>query len=158
MKEIKSGAKAPDFCLPSQDDVEVCLHDFKGKWIVLYFYPKDNTSGCTKEAIGFSEKISDFLKLNCTIIGVSPDSTKKHRSFIEKNDLKVTLLSDEKHEVLERYDVWKKKKMYGHEYMGVERSTFLIDPNGNVVKIWRKVKVKGHVEEVLDVLNSVISD
>ncbi len=144
--------KAPDFCLPDAQGETHCLHDFKGKWVVLYFYPKDNTSGCTKEAVGFSEKIEEIEKLNAVVIGISKDSPKSHAKFIEKHGLKILLLSDEEHKVIEKYEAWGKKKMYGREYWGTIRSTFLIDPQGNIRKVWKKVRVKGHVEDVLKVL------
>ena len=146
---------AENFCLPDENNIETCLEDFKGKWIVLYFYPKDNTSGCTREAIDFSKYIDEFKKLNAVIIGVSPDPPKSHKKFIEKHNLKIKLLSDEKHEILKRYDVWQLKKMYGKEYYGVVRSTFLINPDGEIVYEWRKVKVNGHVEEVLEKIKEV---
>ena len=145
---LKVGDNAPEFCLPNQDDVEICLRDLKGKWIVLYFYPKDNTPGCTTEACGFSEALPEFNDLDAVIFGVSPDSTKKHRNFIEKKDLDITLLSDEEKIVLESYGVWQLKKMYGREYMGVVRTTFIIDPDGVIQEVFNKVKVKGHVYAV----------
>ena len=145
---LKVGENAPEFCLPNQDDVEICLRDLKGKWIVLYFYPKDNTPGCATEACGFSEALSEFNDLDAVIFGVSPDSTKKHRNFIEKKDLDITLLSDEEKIVLESYGVWQLKKMYGREYMGVVRTTFIIDPDGVIQEVFNKVKVKGHVDAV----------
>lgn len=145
---LKEGDKAPDFCLPDQNNKEVCLKDFKGKWVVLYFYPKDNTSGCTMEAMDFSQNLDEFKKMHAVILGVSPDSTKSHVNFMQKHKLTVTLLSDSEHQVLEKYGVWQKKKMYGREYYGVVRTTFLIDPEGKIAHIWEKVKVKGHAEEV----------
>jgi len=145
---LKVGENAPEFCLPNQDDVEICLRDLKGKWIVLYFYPKDNTPGCATEACGFSEALPEFNDLDAVIFGVSPDSTKKHRNFIEKKDLDITLLSDEEKIVLESYGVWQLKKMYGREYMGVVRTTFIIDPDGVIQEVFNKVKVKGHVDAV----------
>jgi len=154
-KELKIGDKAPEFCLLDADENKVCLKDFKGKWIVLYFYPKDNTSGCTKEAVGFTEKKEEFEKLGAIILGVSPDSPKSHRNFREKKGLNIKLLSDQEHKVLESYNAWQLKKMYGREYMGVVRSTFLIDPEGKIVYIWPKVKVTGHVEDVLEKLKEI---
>ena len=145
---LEVGDKAPEFCLPNQDENEICLRDLKGKWIVLYFYPKDNTPGCTTEACDFTENLPDFEGLDAVVLGVSPDSPKKHRNFIEKKNLGITLLSDENKEVLESYGVWQLKKMCGKEYMGVVRSTFLIDPDGIIAEIWRNVRVKGHVEKV----------
>ncbi|MFV0481504.1 MAG: thioredoxin-dependent thiol peroxidase [Campylobacteraceae bacterium] len=152
---IEVGKEAPLFCLPNQDDVEICLRDLKGKWVILYFYPKDNTPGCTTEACEFSASLPNFEDLNAVIVGISPDSTKSHQKFIEKKDLKFTLLSDEKNEVSTLYDVWKLKKLYGREYMGIERSTFLVDPKGKVAYIWRKVKVNGHVSEVGKILSGL---
>ena len=152
---LEVGDKAPDFCLPNQDENEVCLRDLKGKWIVLYFYPKDNTPGCTTEACDFTENLPDFEGLDAVVLGVSPDSPKKHRNFIEKKNLGITLLSDENKEVLESYGVWQLKKMCGKEYMGVVRSTFLIDPDGIIAEIWRNVRVKGHVEKVKERLKEL---
>eukprot|EP01156_Anaeramoeba_ignava_P011401 Anaeramoba_ignava/a483123_7.p1 GENE.a483123_7~~a483123_7.p1 ORF type:complete len:156 (+),score=22.52 a483123_7:375-842(+) len=146
---LEKGNKAPEFCLNDKDGNKVCLKDYSGKWIVLYFYPKDNTSGCTKEAIGFTEEIEVFKELGAEILGVSPDSEKSHINFANKHDLKITLLSDPEKEVLQSYGVWQKKKMYGKEYMGVVRSTFLINPDGKIEKVWNKVKVDGHVEDVV---------
>ena len=145
---VKVGDSAPKFCLPDQDEKEQCLDKFKGKWVVLYFYPKDNTSGCTIEARDFTTAVSEFEKLNCTILGVSPDSVKSHQNFISKQDLNIALLSDSEHRVLEKYGAWQLKKMYGREYYGVIRSTYLINPDGEIEFIWPKVKVKGHVDEV----------
>lgn len=142
------GEKAPDFCLKDENNKSICLKDFIGKWIVLYFYPKDMTPGCTQEACDFTEKITDFEGLNAEIIGISPDPPERHKKFREKYQLKHVLLSDTEHKVIEKYGAWKKKKMYGKEYYGVERSTFIINPEGKVAYEWRKVKVKGHVEEV----------
>jgi len=152
---LSEGKEAPDFCLPDQDKREVCLSNFRGKWVVLYFYPKDNTSGCTREAQGFTEKLEEFEKLGAVILGISPDSPKSHRNFREKKNLRVTLLSDQEHRVLETYGAWQLKKMYGREYYGVMRSTHLIDPEGRIARIWPKVKVKGHVEEVLNTLKEL---
>ncbi len=146
---------APEFCLPNQDGVEMCLRDFKGKWVVLYFYPKDNTPGCTTEACEFTASLPNFSDLNAVILGVSPDSMKKHQNFIAKKDLKITLLSDEEKEVANQYDVWQLKKMCGKEYMGIVRSTFLIDPSGVVRAEWRNVRVKGHVDKVKEELSKL---
>ena len=128
------------------------MKDLKDKWIVLYFYPKDNTSGCTLEAKDFTCALEEFEKLNAIVIGVSPDSIESHQKFIAKQSLNLTLLSDPDHDVLEKYGVWQLKKMYGREYYGVVRSTFLIDPEGKIEHIWPKVKVKGHVDDVKNVL------
>ncbi|WP_457564554.1 thioredoxin-dependent thiol peroxidase [Caminibacter sp.] len=146
---------APDFCLPNQDEVEICLRDLKGKWVILYFYPKDNTPGCTTEAKEFSELLEEFEKEGAIIIGISPDSPKRHCNFIEKHGLKITLLSDENKEVLKAYGAWGKKKMYGKEYEGVIRSTFIIDPDGNIIKEYKKVKAKGHAAKVLEDLREI---
>jgi peroxiredoxin Q/BCP len=147
--KMKEGNKAPQFCLPDKDGNKICLNDYSGKWVVLYFYPKDNTSGCTKEAVGFTEELKTIQQLNAEVLGISPDSEKSHANFIKKHNLRVTLLSDQEKEVLQAYGVWQKKKMYGREYMGVVRATFLIDPDGNISKIWNNVKVNGHVEDVV---------
>lgn len=147
---LEIGKVAPEFCLPNQDEIEICLRDLKGKWIVLYFYPKDNTPGCTTEACEFTEMLPNFDEVDAVIVGISPDSPKSHRNFIEKKDLQITLLSDEEKEVSSLYEVWQLKKLYGKEYMGIIRSTFLIDPSGKIAAMWDKVKVKGHVSEVLE--------
>ena len=147
--------KAPEFCLPNQDETEICLRDLAGKWVVLYFYPKDNTPGCTTEACDFTNELEEFEELDAVILGVSPDSPKKHRNFIEKKNLKITLLSDEDKEVLKAYGAWGLKKMYGKEYEGVIRSTFIINPEGEIVSEWKKVRVKGHVEEVKNKLKTL---
>ncbi len=145
---IKIDDKAPEFCLPNQDDVEICLRDLKGKWIVLYFYPKDSTPGCTTEACEFTEAAPDFSGLNAIIIGVSADSTQKHRNFIEKKELGITLLSDESTTMMKEYGVWQLKKNYGKEYMGISRTTLIINPQGIVKALWEKVRVKEHVAKV----------
>ena len=154
---IEIGEKAKDFCLPNQDEVDICLRDLKGKWVVLYFYPKDNTPGCTTEACDFTQSLPNFEDMDAVILGVSPDSPKKHRNFIEKKGLKITLLSDEDKKVLEDYGVWQLKKMCGREYMGVVRTTYLIDPEGKVACRWDKVRVKGHVEAVKEKLEELKS-
>ncbi|MEA1916013.1 MAG: peroxiredoxin [Campylobacterota bacterium] len=146
MLEINS--MAPEFCIPNQDDIEICLRDLKGKWIVLYFYPRDNTPGCSTEACDFSDEIENFENLDAMILGVSADSTKKHRNFIAKKDLQITLLSDESTTMLQEYGVWQLKKMAGREYMGIVRSTFIINPEGVIVYGWEKVRVKEHVKAV----------
>ena len=139
---IATGTEAPEFCLQNQDDKEVSLKDNSGKWIVLYFYPKDNTSGCTKEACDFTETFNDYKKLNATVLGVSPDSTESHRRFIEKQNLGITLLSDPDKKVHKAYGAWGLKKNYGKEYEGVIRSTFIISPDGKIAEAWSKVKVR----------------
>ncbi len=153
---IEIGMKAPDFCLPNQDGTEICLHDLAGKWVVLYFYPKDNTPGCTTEALDFTAHLEEFEKLGAAVLGVSPDSCESHQKFIQKKDLKVTLLCDPQKEVLKKYGAWGIKKMYGKEYEGVIRTTYLIDPSGNVAAVWPKVRVKGHVEKVLQRLKELV--
>lgn len=155
MSELIEQMPAPAFTLPRDGGKTVSLDAFKGKNVVLFFYPKDDTSGCTKEAIGFTEHLPQFEAENTVVIGMSPDPAKKHDKFIEKHDLGVILASDEEKTTLEAYQVWKEKSMYGKKYMGVERSTFLMDADGTIVKIWRKVKVPGHVEEVLDAVKSL---
>lgn len=146
---IETGSKAPDFKLPASNGEEVTLKDFKGKNVVLYFYPKDMTPGCTTQACDFRDRHEDFKKQNTVILGVSPDPLARHDKFIEKHGLPFILLADEEHKVAELYDVWKLKKNFGKEYMGNERSTFIIDGEGNIAKEYRKVKVKDHVEEAL---------
>ncbi len=152
---LNVGDTVPEFCLPNQDEEEICLRDIKGRWIVLYFYPKDNTPGCTTEACDFTEALPEFEGLNAIVLGVSPDSPKKHRNFIEKKALKITLLADEDKELCKRFGVWQLKKNYGREYMGVVRSTFIIDPDGKIAAKWEKVRVKGHVEAVKEKLQAL---
>ncbi|MCL4168052.1 UNVERIFIED_CONTAM: hypothetical protein GTU68_018202 [Idotea baltica] len=147
---VQEGEKAPDFSLPTNGEGSFSLADQKGKALVLFFYPKDDTSGCTKEATEFSIRKPDFDALGVSIIGMSPDPVKKHDKFIDKHNLDVTLASDEEKTALTAYGVWVEKSMYGRKYMGVERSTFLIDKDGTIVKAWRKVKVPGHVDAVLE--------
>ena len=130
------------------------LNDFKGQKVILYFYPKDNTSGCTQEACDFRDNINRLTSY-ATVIGVSPDSIKSHKSFKEKQSLNFILLSDPEHKLAEKFEVWKEKSMYGRKYMGIERSTFIIDKNGKIEKEWRKVKVKGHVDEVIEYLKAI---
>lgn len=144
------GEKAPHFELPASNGENVKLSDFKGKNVVLYFYPKDMTPGCTTEACGFRDHHESFEGLNAVILGVSPDPVGRHEKFIEKHGLPFLLLADENHITAEDYGVWTLKKNFGKEYMGIERSTFIIDKEGNLSKEWRKVKVKGHVEEALE--------
>ncbi|MEC1304690.1 thioredoxin-dependent thiol peroxidase [Lysinibacillus capsici] len=145
---LLEGQKAPDFSLLNEKGEMVHLADFKGKNVILYFYPKDMTPGCTMEACDFRDKFEDFSHLNAVVLGVSPDNASKHTKFIDKHGLPFSLLVDEDHAIAEAYDVWVLKKMYGREYMGIERSTFLIDAEGKLVKAWRKVRVKNHIEEV----------
>jgi peroxiredoxin Q/BCP len=152
VNELKIGDKAPEFCLPDAEKGQVCLKDHRGKWVVLYFYPKDNTKGCTMEALEFTVSEDDFNARGAVVIGVSPDSPESHTKFIEKHELSITLLSDTEKEILTGYGVWQKKKMYGREYMGVVRSTFLIDPEAKISYIWPKVKVAGHADAVMEKL------
>ncbi|MFG6495966.1 thioredoxin-dependent thiol peroxidase [Fictibacillus sp. UD] len=154
---IETGSKAPDFKLPASSGQDVQLSDFKGKNVVLYFYPKDMTPGCTTQACDFRDRHADFKKQNTVIIGVSPDPLARHDKFIEKHGLPFILLADEENKVAELYDVWKLKKNFGKEYMGIERSTFIIDGDGNIVKEYRKVKVKYHVEEALKFIKENLS-
>ena len=133
---------------------EISLNDFKGQRVILYFYPKDNTSGCTQEACDFRNNINRLTRY-ATVIGVSPDSIKSHKSFKEKQSLNFILLSDPEHKLAEKFEVWKEKSMYGRKYMGIERSTFILDKNGKIEKEWRKVKVKGHVDEVIEYLKAI---
>ncbi len=157
-KMMEAGDAAPTFCLLDQDGKEVCSEELSGRWVVLYFYPKDNTSGCTQEAKDFTGSLKDFMDLGAEVLGVSPDSAASHRKFREKHDLEVALLSDPEHRVLEAYGAWGTKKMYGKEYQGVLRSTVIIDPQGKIARIWKKVRVKGHVETVLETLRSLVSE
>lgn len=146
---LKIGDIAPAFCLKDSSEKKVCLKDFKGKWVVLYFYPKDNTPGCTIEAKDFSKELSEFKELKCEILGISGDSCESHRKFINDHNLKLTLLSDESKEMLNSYGVWQKKNMMGKEYMGVARTTMIIDPKGKIAAVWDKVAVVGHAMDVL---------
>jgi len=142
------GDEAPGFCLPDQDGNDVCLEEFRGQWVVLYFYPKDNTPGCTKEACAFTERLADFKGMDAVVLGVSKDSPESHRKFAGKHDLEFPLLSDTEHEAIELYGAWQPKKMMGREFMGSVRCTFIIDPEGKVAAVWPKVKVWGHADEV----------
>ncbi len=148
MSELNIGDSAPDFTLPTDGEGEITLSSLKGQKVVIYFYPKDDTPGCTKESQGFNEALDAFKALNTNIIGISKDSVAKHDKFKAKYDLQFPLASDENGTTCEDYDVWKEKNMYGKKYMGIERTTFLIDENGKIAQIWRKVKVAGHVEAV----------
>ncbi|MAL79920.1 MAG: thioredoxin-dependent thiol peroxidase [Sneathiella sp.] len=153
MPEI--GDKAPDFTMPTDGEGDISLASLKGKNVVLYFYPKDNTPGCTTEAIDFSAKIKEFDKAGTVVVGVSRDSVKKHANFREKHDLHVILGADEDGSVCEAYGVWVEKMNYGRKYMGIERSTFLIDGKGVIRNVWRKVKVKGHADAVLEAVQAL---
>ena len=148
-EEIKEGEIAPDFVATNENGETVRLTDLKGKRTVLYFYPKDDTPGCTKEACDFRDKSSQITDKNTQIIGVSPDNMESHKKFKDKYNLKYTLICDEQNEISRKYDVYKLKKMYGKEYMGIERSTFIIDESLRIQKIFRKVKVENHINEIL---------
>lgn len=154
---IEKGQLAPDFELPASDGKLVKLSDYRGKHVVLYFYPKDMTPGCTTEACDFRDQHKNFEELDSVVLGVSPDPVSRHEKFIEKYGLPFTLLADEEHEVAEQYGVWKLKKNFGKEYMGIERSTFIIDKDGKVARVWDKVKVSGHVEEALQFIKENLS-
>lgn len=149
---MEIGNLAPDFALMGSDGKEHKLRDYRGKKVILYFYPKDNTPGCTTEACDFRDNINQIDTLNAVVLGVSKDNLNSHNKFIEKFNLPFVLLSDEEKVVCELYDVIKEKNMYGKKVLGIERSTFIIDENGKLIKEFRKVKVKGHIEEVLSSL------
>jgi peroxiredoxin Q/BCP len=146
------GKTAPAFCLPDAQGMQVCLEQFRNRWIVLYFYPRDNTPGCTLEAMQFNAALEKFSDLGAQVIGVSTDSQESHQKFAGKLNLNILLLSDTEHKVLSAYDSWKPMTMFGKEFFGTQRDTFLIDPQGIIVMTWRKVTVKGHAEEVKAVL------
>ena len=153
MAELAKGDRAPNFSLAGTDGKTYTLKDFRGKKVVLYFYPRDNTSGCTKEACSFNENLSAIKKKGAVVVGVSADGVESHRKFIDKYGLDFLLLSDEDKSVLETYGVWKKKSMYGRAFMGIERTTFVIDEQGKISRIFPKVKVENHTKEVLDALS-----
>ena len=153
-KTLKPGDPAPPFDLPTAGGGRVSLASLKGKRVVLYFYPKDDTPGCTREALSFTEKAKQFAAAKTTVVGVSRDSVAKHDKFVAKHGLNVELASDEDGKVCEAYGVWVEKSLYGRTYMGVERATFLIDPKGRIEHVWRKVKVSGHVEDVLKMVKT----
>lgn len=143
------GKAAPLFTLAANNNQTISLADYRGKYVVLYFYPKDMTPGCTTEACDFRDYHGDFAKLGTVVLGISADDVKSHDKFIAKHELPFPLLADTDHQVAEAYGVWVLKKMYGREFMGIERSTFVIDPEGSIAKVWSKVKVKDHVQDVL---------
>tara|TARA_B100000586_G_scaffold196239_1_gene144957 strand:- start:523 stop:999 length:477 start_codon:yes stop_codon:yes gene_type:complete len=149
------GGKAPDFALSNQDGESVRLSDSSGKWMVVYFYPKDDTPGCTVEAIEFTELRKQFENENAVLLGVSPDTEAKHCKFIDKHKLSIDLLADIEKTMLSDYGVWQEKSMYGRTYMGVVRTTYLIDPKGNIAEVWTKVKAKGHAGAVLERLKEI---
>ena len=150
--KIKIGYAAPLFCLPASDGSSFCLNDMKGKKVILYFYPKDMTPGCTTEACNFRDYQSEFNQLNAVIVGVSKDPIARHLKFIQKYQLPFLLLSDENQKVCEQYGVWQLKKLAGKEYMGIVRSTFIIDEEGKILHIYSKVRVKDHIEDILSFL------
>ncbi len=154
-EKVSKGDAAPEIDLPTDGGGRFRLSDHRGKPVVVYFYPKDDTSGCTKEALEFTAQKPDFNDAGATIIGISPDSITKHDKFKSKHELDVTLGSDEEKDVLQAYGVWVEKSMYGRKYMGVERSTVLVDADGKIAEIWRKVKVPGHVEAVLEAVKAL---
>jgi len=153
--KLEVGSLAPDFTLKNADGQELSLKQFRGKWVVLYFYPKDNTPGCTTEALDFTALKEEFENANAVILGISPDTCESHQKFMQKHHLNIILLSDPEHTVLNKYGVWQLKKRYGREYMGVVRTTFLIDPEGGIRHVWHNVKVKGHAAEVLDKIKAL---
>jgi len=154
-KEVTEGVKAPNFEAVTDGGGSLKLSSLEGKHVVLYFYPKDDTPGCTKESCGFAENYNNFTEKGAEIVGVSKDSVARHDKFKTKYDLPFTLVSDEDGTICEAYGVWKEKKNYGRTYMGIERSTFLINKKGEVTKVWRGVKVNGHVEAVMDALDTL---
>jgi thioredoxin-dependent peroxiredoxin len=154
-KNLKPGDPAPPFDLPTAGGGRVSLASLKGKRVVLYFYPKDDTPGCTTEALNFTEKARAFAAAKTAVVGVSRDSVAKHDKFAAKHRLALTLASDEDGEVCNRYGVWGEKTLYGRTYMGIERATFLVDEKGRIAHVWRKVRVPGHVEDVLEVVKSI---
>jgi peroxiredoxin Q/BCP len=153
--QLQAGDQAPDLTLPTGPGETIRLHALKGRKVVLYFYPKDDTEGCTAEAIAFNAQRAAFDKAGAQIIGISPDSLPAHEKFKRKHALALTLASDEARTVLEAYGVWKEKAMYGRKFMGVERTTVLVDPEGRIARIWRKVRVPGHVDEVLKAVRAL---
>lgn len=154
MSQVQVGKTVPDFTLPASNGKDVSLSDFRGRKVVLYFYPKDMTPGCTAESCDFRDYNAQFQELGAEVIGISPDDLVSHGKFIEKHKLPFLLLSDTEHRVCELFGVWKEKKMFGKTYMGVERSTFLIDEQGVLIREWRGVKVDGHVQEVLEAVKA----
>jgi thioredoxin-dependent peroxiredoxin len=149
-ERVRIGEFVPDFTLPASDGTEFTLSRCRGRKVVLYFYPKDSTPTCTQQACDFRDYNAEFAKLNAVVVGISPDDLKSHGKFIAKHELPFLLLADTERKVCELFGVWTLKKLYGREYMGVERSTFLIDEEGRLVREWRKVKIKGHIAAVLD--------
>ncbi len=148
MVVLDIGTPAPGFCLPDKNNTEICLSTFAGKWVVLYFYPKDNTPGCTTEAKGFNEELEAFSHLNAVVIGISADSCQSHAKFAGTHGLKIILLSDESHTVIKEYMVWRPKKILGREILGIVRTTYIIGPDGIIREVWPRVKVTGHADAV----------
>ena len=157
MVSLQAGDIAPDFTLPADGSRTVSLSDYRGKFVVLYFYPKDDTPGCTVQAVDFTARKADFEALGAVVVGVSKDSVAKHDKFIAKHGLDLTLGSDETGEMLARYGAWVEKSMYGKKYMGIQRSTVLIDRDGTVLKVWPKVRAKGHADDVLETLKMAVA-
>ena len=155
---MKIGEFAPDFAAIDRHNNSISLQDFKNQWLALYFYPKDNTPGCTTQAIEFTEKLPQFQALNTQVVGISPDSIASHGKFITKHNLEIILLSDPEHQIAETYGVWQLKKFMGKEYLGIVRSTFLLDPSGKITQIWSNVRVKNHVDAVLDAVKQLTVD
>lgn len=155
MTQLEIGDPAPEFTLPRNGGGALSLNDYRGKKVVLYFYPQDNTPTCTLQAIDFSAKAASFTKAGAVVIGISPDSVKSHEKFCTRHDLTIPLLADEEHKAIDAYDVWRAKKTFGRTYMGVVRSTFLIDKDGRIAGIWDNVRLKGHVQGVLDAVNAL---
>ena len=153
---MKKTSKAPSFSLPSTSNKKYSLKNSLGKYVVLYFYPKDDTPGCTIETNDFNKLLPKFKKLNCEIFGISKDNLKSHNKFRDKYKIKFDLLADEEIKVLKKYKVWAKKKFMGREFMGIVRTTFLIDKKGKILKVWENVKVKDHAKEVLDTLSNIV--
>ena len=153
---IKENTKAPIFKLPSTNKKEYFLKDSIGNYVIIYFYPKDDTPGCTIETNDFNKLLPKFKKLNCEILGISKDNLKSHNKFRDKYKIKFDLLADEEIKVLKKYKVWAKKKFMGREFMGIVRTTFLINKKGEIIKIWNKVKVKDHAKEVLETLQNIV--
>ena len=155
---MKVNSKAPDFKLPSTNKSDYSLKDYIGKYVIIYFYPKDDTPGCTIETNDFNKLLPKFKKLNCEILGISKDNLKSHEKFREKYKIKFDLLADEKIKVLKKYKVWAKKKFMGREFMGIIRTTYLIDKKGKIIKVWNNVKVKDHAKEVLENLQNIVKN
>ena len=147
-----TGQTAPPFCLPDSQGDEVCLAQYRGRWVILYFYPRDNTPGCTLEALSFNNALESFAEMGAQVFGVSTDTPESHQRFADRHNLSILLLSDTGHQVIEAYHSWKPKKIFGKEVLGTQRDTFLIDPEGRVVEVWRKVSPKGHADEVREAL------